>query len=107
MRYRANEVLWEIIMIKNKLCFFCNLRIDRNSIPNSFNMYEVADEDCNGTPCYLSKGILVNFYGTIITKDIIKFDDRYCYIDSNEWISQSSKFYKLSEIINLFKRGEN
>lgn len=105
LRYKINEVKLDIIKVKNKLCFFTDFRIDRSSIPEGFNMYEVAD-CCDGVPSYLAKGILVNFYGTIITKEEFKLDGRYCDCEKGEWQYQSAKYYSLSELLDLIKRGE-
>ena len=105
LRYKINEVKLDIIKVKNKLCFFTDFRIDRSSIPEGFNMYEVAD-CCDGVPSYLAKGILVNFYGTIITKEEFKLDGRYCDFEKDEWQYQSAKYFSLSELLGFLKRGE-
>ena len=105
MRNNAKKVLWDIIKIKNKLCYFTDFRIDRSSIPEGFNMYEVAD-CCDGVPSYLAKGILVNFYGTIITKEEFDLEGRYCDFDKDEWQYQSAKYFSLSELLDFIKRGE-
>lgn len=105
LRYKINEVKLDIIKVKNKLCFFTDFRIDRSSIPEGFNMYEVAD-CCDGVPSYLAKGILVNFYGTIITKKEFDINDRYCDIESGDWEYLSSRFYSFKELLRLIERGE-
>lgn len=102
MRYNVNEAKWTTIKLKNKLCLFTDFRINRNSVPEGFNMYEVAG--CSGTPSYIAKGILVNFFGTIITKEEFEFTDRYYDFNKNEWKYQlNNRYYNLDKLLLDFK----
>ena len=44
-------------------------RIQRESVPKGFYCYEVRhDDECMGIPCEISSHVLVNFWGTVISK---------------------------------------
>ena len=44
-------------------------RVDRKTVPENLNMYEIRYSDEGGEPCQLGKWIMVDFYGTIISKE--------------------------------------
>lgn len=48
-------------------CGFNDMRIDRGTIPEGKYQYEVAgDDDSGGDPARVQRGVLVNFFGTLI-----------------------------------------
>lgn len=65
---------WEVVELKGRECLFNDLRIDRSTIPEGCHMYELAD-DCDGIPCRMRPGILVNHFGTIVTNEPFEPDD--------------------------------
>lgn len=45
-----------------------DMRIDRSTVPEGLYQYEVADDDeSQGDPARVKKGIMVNFWGTLIS----------------------------------------
>lgn len=49
-------------------CDFSDMRIDRSAVPNDRYQYEVADDDeSQGNPTRVKKGIMVNFWGTLVS----------------------------------------
>lgn len=66
MRYDYNDIKTEKVMVKGISCEFYDMRIKRESIPEGKFMYEVADGESDGVPARVQKGILVDFYGTLI-----------------------------------------
>lgn len=90
-RLDMKSVTWEKVKVLGKVGFFTDWRIDRKSIPDGWYFYEVrhADNDwCE--PVEVALGVLVNFWGTLITKEPILLepstsdDDTYVYIDSEK-----------------------
>lgn len=55
--------------------YFCDVRIERDTVPEYFHFWELADEDSNGIPCRYKNGILVNFYGTFLTTGELPIDN--------------------------------
>lgn len=49
-------------------CDFSDMRIDRSTVPEGRYQYEVADDDeGQGDPARVQRGVLVNFFGTLIS----------------------------------------
>lgn len=49
-------------------CEFNDMRIERSSVPEGKYQYEVAgDDDSGGDPARVKLGVLVNFFGTLIS----------------------------------------
>ena len=97
--------------IKGVRGYFCDLRIDRTTVPNSFDFWELADGDSDGTPCRYKFGILVNFFGTFITTGRFPVDDMEYgegYINSeDEWgfFDGSYSFSEIEEMEGCTKSG--
>ena len=68
MRMNANEIPYEEATLFGQPVLFTDYRIDRTTVPPQLNLYELRHEDENsGRPCELAQGILVNFYGSILS----------------------------------------
>ena len=97
--------------IKGVRGYFCDLRIDRTTVPNSFDFWELADGDSDGTPCRYKFVILVNFFGTFITTGRLPVDDMEYgegYINSeDEWgfFDGSYSFSEIEEMEGCTKSG--
>ncbi len=88
MRLDAKTEQWMPMEIRNVRGWFNDMRIDRDTIPQGYHFWELADEDCDGIPCRYRPGILVNFYGTFITKGELPIDDEEYqsgYMEPEEW----------------------
>lgn len=49
-------------------CDFSDMRINRSTVPEGLYQYEVADDDeSQGDPARVKKGIMVNFWGMLIS----------------------------------------
>lgn len=86
MRYDANDVIWKVVEVKGKKCLFSKSRIYRDTIHKDYYMYEVRHSDLDwGEPIEICFGVLVNFYGTLLTKEPFEFDeDGWLDIDCDE-----------------------
>ena len=97
--------------IKGVRGYFCDLRIDRTTVPNSFDFWELADGDSDGAPRRYKFGILVNFFGTFITTGRLPVDDMEYgegYINSeDEWgfFDGSYSFSEIEEMEGCTKSG--
>lgn len=110
-RYSAREERWIPMEIKGVHGYFCDLRIDRATVPNSFDFLELADGDSDGMPCRYKFGILVNFFGTFITTGRLPVDDMVYgegYINSeDEWgfLDGSYSFSEIEEMEGCTNRN--
>lgn len=68
MRKDASKIIYDEVSLLGHPALLTDWRVDRTTVPDGFHLYELrhADEDW-GDPCQIAKGILVNFYGSILT----------------------------------------
>ena len=86
MRHNYKDEKWDIVEVKGANCLFCDIRIDRNTIPEGMIMYEVADNDSDGTPCRMRPGILVNFFCTVLSNYRFEPDEGdTIYLNEDDW----------------------
>ena len=106
MRHDYKDEKWETVEVKGVKCLFCDIRIDRNTIPEGMIMYEVADNDSDGTPCRMRPGILVNFFGTILSNHRFEPDegDTKGFKEGNQFetllgVTGSGKTFTMANVI--------
>ena len=70
MNYDAQKVTYQEVTIFDRPALFTECRIDRTTVPEGVYRYELrpGDEDW-GEPVELSRNIVVNFYGTVLTRE--------------------------------------
>ena len=69
----ANEAGYESFEILGHDALFTSLRIDRKTLPEGLYAYDLRDcDDCTGNPCEVKDFVLVNHWGTAITKEPIE-----------------------------------
>ncbi len=72
-RFNAMTEGFEEVTILGKPALFTSLRIERGSVPRGYHLYEVRhDDDQQGIACQIAKGILINHWGSLITREAIK-----------------------------------
>lgn len=72
-RENAMTAAYEEVTVFDKPALFTSLRLDRDTVPEGMFLYELrhGDEDWSD-PCHLARGILVNHYGTVLTREPIQ-----------------------------------
>ena len=70
MSYDAQKVTYQEVAIFDRPALFTECRIDRATVPEGVYRYELrhGDEDW-GEPVELSRSLMVNFYGTVLTRE--------------------------------------
>ncbi|MBE5922894.1 MAG: hypothetical protein E7271_00310 [Lachnospiraceae bacterium] len=81
MRYNFNDEKWDIVEVKGVRCLFCDIRIDRNTIPEGMIMYEVDE----GDTIYLSEDDWNYIDDEIIREQECKIQERH----EKEWKDRS------------------
>ncbi len=72
----ANEADYEKFEILSHDALFTNMRIDRKTLPEGLYAYDLRDCDsCSGDPSELKSYVMVNHWGTVITKEPIEGAD--------------------------------
>lgn len=75
MRYYYRKECKQMVDVRGIRCEYMDVRIDRDTVPKSKFVYEVADGDSDGTPARIRPGILANFYGTLVTDQELTPDE--------------------------------
>lgn len=72
-RYHAEDLNYQEIKLFGKPALFTECRIDRTTIPDDVYRYEIrhGDEDW-GEAVSLARRIVVNYYGTVLTREPIQ-----------------------------------
>ena len=87
MSLDANEAHYELIIIFGKYeVLFTNSRIKRDSVPAGLYVYDIRhDDECQGIMYEIKPFVLINHWGTIISKSSIDMiDGGGCAIDEEE-----------------------
>ncbi len=86
MRYNAMEEHFEEVTLLGKPALFTGIRIQRDTVPKGYYQYEIRhDDDGRGDAVQVARGILVNHWGTVITRDEIKLPpDGYLDIEPED-----------------------
>ena len=72
-RFNAMTEDFTEVTILDKPALFTPIRIDRGTVPDGYHLYEVRHDDaCQGIACQIAQRIVVNHWGTLITRDRIK-----------------------------------
>lgn len=85
-RFNAMSESFEEVTIFEKPALFTCLRIDRSTVPKGLHLYDVRHDDaCQGIACQIARGIMVNHWGTLITREPIKLPpDGYLDIEPKD-----------------------
>lgn len=72
-RNNAMTMKFENVGLLGTSMLFTDFRIDRRTVPCGFYIYEIRHTDDDWSmPCQLAHGIMVNFFGTVITNEPIQ-----------------------------------
>ncbi|MDR1702506.1 MAG: hypothetical protein LBR56_07000 [Sporomusaceae bacterium] len=69
----AMTIYFDEITLFNQPVLFTPLRVDAATVPEGYYLYEVRhDDDCQGNAVQIAKSIIVNHWGSFITRDEIQ-----------------------------------
>lgn len=108
-RYHAGEEIFSEIMVLGKPALFHGMRIERDSVPKGLYLYEVRhDDDGFGDPVQIAKGIMVNHFGSILTRTPIKLPpDGYLDIDpQKDWDYGGGENLTVKEFMEKYPAGK-
>ncbi len=83
---RLQEDKTEKVEVKGIVCEFYDMRIDRATVPDGKYLYEVAgDDDSGAEPARVGKGVLVNFYGSLICNQPLLLEEKVMWLETGEF----------------------
>lgn len=103
MNDKLSKERFEPIKLFGKLVLFTPSRIRDEELPKGIYRYEVRhDDECLGIMCELSKRILVNHWGTILSDKPIQLEQNgYRYIDEDKDVQYlNSRSLTLQKYLN-------
>ena len=106
MRYHAEELRYERVRIFEKEAFFNCDRIQGASVPEGLYQYEVRhDDEGLGNPVQIARGILVNFYGSLLFREKLEDIETQgtIYISEADWHWMSDRSITLDELLRKEK----
>ena len=104
-RYDARAETYQEIRVLGKPALFHDMRLDRGTIPKGLYLYEVRHDDEGwGNPVQIARGILVNHFGSILTREPIRLPaDGYLDIDPEmDWEYDGGDCRTLQEFIKKY-----
>lgn len=82
----ANEADYERFELLGHDALFTSLRIDRKTLPEGFHAYDLRDsDDCDGTPSEVRKFVMVNHWGTVVTREPIEGADKGIVLNEGDY----------------------
>lgn len=92
-KVNAKEVAWEKVEVLGLDGLFTELRVEKETIPDGWYVYEVRHDDEDWSePVEIALGVMVNFYGTLLVEEPIELEPNafngndYRYIDwDQDW----------------------
>ena len=101
-RLNAREVLWEKVEVLGKEGLFVDLRVDRKTVPEGYHMYEVRHSDNDwGEPVEIGEWIMVNFFGTLLTKEPFELEKSTAVNNAYLWLENPEDFAYLGESVEF------
>ena len=74
MKVNAAEEDFELMELFGQTVLFTNMRVDRSTVPQDLYVYDVRhDDDCTGEICEIKPAVMVNHWGTIICKELLRW----------------------------------
>lgn len=103
-RYDTRAETYQEIRVLGKPALFHDMRLDRGTIPKGLYLYEVWHDEGWGNPVQIARGILVNHFGSILTREPIRLPaDGYLDIDPEmDWEYDGGDCRTLQEFIKKY-----
>ena len=89
MLMRYDEEHFQDVEVCGIRCLFSDVRIDRATVPEGKYKYEVAGDDESGfDPARVQKGVMINFWGTLISDEPLPIDERghVLWLDDGDFV---------------------
>lgn len=86
---KINEIdEFESFDILGHPALFTSERVDRSSVPDGYYAYDIrgTDDDGGGTPATIESRVMVNFHGTVITRQPLEIPaEGYISLADKDW----------------------
>lgn len=80
----AKEERYELVMADKYPVLFTNARINRDNVPKGLFRYDIRqDDEYQGIVCEIKKSVMINHWGTILSKTEIPMPDSYLILEND------------------------
>lgn len=94
----VKELDLELVMADDFPALFTCARVDRKIIPDGLYCYDVRhDDDCQGIACEIKSYVMVNHWGTLITKQEILLNNGSYFL--NDGLDYLGRYMDLEEFM--------
>ena len=102
-RHDAMKETFEEVTILDIPALFTPVRINRSTVPDGYYLYEVRhDDDCR-CAAQVARNIIVNYWGSLITRDEIKLpDDGYLDIEPDALNYDTGNCHSVKDYIEKY-----
>lgn len=107
MKIDARNEEFELVTVFDYPMLFTCCRVDRATVPDNLFVYDVRhDDECQGIPVEIANFVLVNHWGTLISRVPIelKENEKCRLLDEDDW-SYSGETMRLDEYLNGSEYG--
>ena len=107
-QYDASKQNYQEVTIMGKPALFTDFRIDRATVPEGVYRYELRHDDEDwGEPVSLSRSIVVNYYGTILTREPFQLPiDGWIPMENDSLSFQDGGYRTLAEFQQKYPASE-
>lgn len=96
------ENLFQLALLQNQVVAFTYQRLHKSDLQEDLNLYDIQSSDDGFDPKFISDYILVNHWGSLISKEPLLFNSKYLEItDNNPFEIVDGYNLTLYEFINL------
>ena len=87
MQYDAKKEMFEIVEVSGIRGLFCNMQIDKSTVPPELNFYEVIEKGGKlRLKTTLEKSDWTNHWGTFLSKSEVPLENGYYALKNNDII---------------------
>jgi len=107
-RFDANEMVFEEITVLGMPALFSPLRPSRSTLPKGFNLYAVGHVVlCRGYEAEISLCVIVNHWGSLITRDEIAIPDYgYLVVTPEDFIYDTGDCNSIDDFMRKYPAKE-
>ena len=101
----AKKETFELAMLDAYPVLFTSARVDRKTVPKDLFCYDVRHDDGGqGIACEVKPHVLVNHWGTILSKEEIPMEESGSYYPSED-LDYSGELFMVDEYLRLYTQG--
>lgn len=96
------DITYSVVNVTGKLCLLSYGRIKKEDLDPTLFKYDIQSTDDGFEPSAIKKFVLVNHWGTLITKDKLELDEYgWLFLDDHDFIHLSDEYLSINDFLKL------